>query len=338
MKNKFTKSRYIALLAALVFVFSIVMTGCGVTKITHTPSDTEDNNDGLIIVGPGSGEEDQTEKIVIGDDGTTYVYDAQGNTSVYTTGSTDAGSTVSKYDITLNTKKNTTKKSTTTTTAKTIKTTQTTQSDVYNALAYQRKFGFNKAYDDFAHLANFYLDNIRCYFEYDGRYWLVQLWKGEYAWASVGCEIGIYVAEKSDMNVRIYTDASKGPEYIHYNAVEDKDALYMSMDLWQYVKTGDATPVKKLDFKRAKCWWAADFETGSLDKHSDRTTLVMRGTIEFNTSKMRNLFCDALEDKGFKETSASSLALSNPTCYKNVERYSVEGNTVTVMWQNYKGD
>ena len=83
----------------------------------------------------------------------------------------------------------------------------------------------------------------------------------------------------------------------------------------------------KIDYAKRNCWWAADFETGVLEKHRDQTTLVMIATIDFPTSRMRDLFTDGLEKEGFKEGSINS--------YNNIERFKVDGNTVTVCWKNY---
>lgn len=215
----------------------------------------------------------------------------------------------------------TTKKTTTTTTQE-----QTSApNDIYNTLAIQRKFGFNKAYDTGSKFVNFYLSTIRVYFTYDEKDWLIELWKGEYAMAAVGCEVGYYYRDHNQTSLDTF-----GADYLLYGAVKDEDAMMTSMKLWQYVKSSDETPVQKIDYPARNCWWAADFETGVLEKHSDRTTLVMTATIDFPTTEMLALFTDELDKKGFEEGSIDS--------YHNVEKYFISDKTVTICWRYFDED
>ena len=206
-----------------------------------------------------------------------------------------------------------------------VTTTQATPEDVYNALAPQRKFGFNKYYDMGAMFVNFYLQTIRAYFTYDNKDWLIELWKGEYAMATVGCEVGFYYREHNQNLLD-----TVGADYLLYKSVENEDAMPVSMKLWQYEKSTDSTPVMKIDYSKRNCWWAADFETGVLEKHRDQTTLVMVATIDFQTTKMRDLFAEQLDKKGFLEGTLDG--------YNNVDRYSVDGRTVTLCWRYFNED
>ena len=144
----------------------------------------------------------------------------------------------------LNTTVITTTTKTTTTTTK-VTTTQATPSSVYNSLAYQRKFGDNKYYDMSASLVNCYLQTIRAYFTYNQKDWLIELWKGEYAMSTVGCEVGFYYREHNQSLLD-----TLGADYLLYKSVEDEDAMPVSMKLWQYVKATDETPVMKIDYSK----------------------------------------------------------------------------------------
>lgn len=331
--------RAVALFGALIFVFSTAMTGCSVKKITKkTPTGADDS----IKIGDGF-EEDESTTIVVGDDGKSYIVDDEGNSVVYTPTSTavikgnPVGNNIPTGSPVVT---NPTTKSTTTTTKKTTTTKSTTEktttkSDVYNDLAYQRRFGFNSMYDKGARFVNFYLDTIRAYFEYNDKLWLIEFWKGEYAMASVGCEIGFYNVDADEKPYKLVSDKTyqdiyeeKGPEAIAYKSVSDSDAMYCSMKLWQYEKSTDAKPVQRINFPRAKCWWAADFENGVLEKHSDRTTLIMVGTVEFPNATMRDCFTEQLDKKGFGKVAAGSI-----TSYDKFDKYAVSGNTVTVGWR-----
>ncbi|MDD6464078.1 MAG: DUF4474 domain-containing protein, partial [Clostridiaceae bacterium] len=184
---------------------------------------------------------------------------------------------------------------------------------------------FNKYYDMGAMFVNFYLQTIRAYFTYDNKDWLIELWKGEYAMATVGCEVGFYYREHNQSLLE-----NPGADWLLYKSVEDEDAMPVSMKLWQYVKATDETPVMKIDYSKRNCWWAADFETGVLEKHRDQTTLVMVATIDFPTTKMRDLFTEQLDNKGFREGSINA--------YHNVDRYDVDGRTVTICWRYFNED
>lgn len=326
MKKEYSKTRYIALLCSFIIVFSIVLTGCGsIKKITQKKSA---NGSDEISIGPGGEVLEGPTQIVVDDNGQSYIVDEEGHSVIYNNPTQSGGSySASKINSgnTVSTKA-TTKKSETTkrTTTKKASTEEKTSSpsQVYNALAAQRKFGFNKLYDHGAQWVNFYLQTIRCYFTYDDKDWLIELWKGEYAMATVGCEVGFYNREHNQALLD-----RPGPDYLHYPAVGDEDAMPVSMKLWQYEKSTDATPVQKINYTKRRCWWAADFETGVLEKHRDQTTLVMIATIDFPTEKMMNLFLDQLDGKGFKEGSISS--------YNDYDRYSVSGKTVTICWRNF---
>lgn len=326
MKKENSKTRYIALLCSFIIVFSVVLTGCGsVKKITQKKSAGSSDE---IQIGQGNDILEGPTQIVVGDDGQSFIVDNNGHSVVY-----NPNQSGNKYTASNITPSNTTPSASTnrqTTTKKTVTKRTTTKPEsttaspnvVYNALAPQRKFGFNGAYDWGAKFVNFYLSTIRIYFTYNDKDWLIELWKGEYAMATVGCEVGFYYRDHNQTALDTF-----GPNNLLYKCVEDQDAMPVSMKLWQYEKTADSTPVQKIDYGKRYCWWAADFETGVLEKHRDQTTLVMVATIEFPTDKMMNLFIDGLEKEGFKEGSINN--------YHNVERYSVSGKTVTICWKNY---
>lgn len=211
----------------------------------------------------------------------------------------------------------------TTTRKTTTESTTATPSAIYNALAPQRKFGFNGAYDWGSKFVNFYLSTIRIYFTYDNKDWLVEFWKGEYSASTVGCEVGFYYREHNQMALD-----TMGPDNLLYKSVENQDAMPVSMKLWQYEKSTDSTPIQKIDYSKHLCWWAADFETGLLENHRDQTTLVMLATIDFPTENMVNLVVNQLKEKEFIEGNIQS--------YNNYETYSVNSKSLTICWKNFK--
>jgi hypothetical protein len=56
---------------------------------------------------------------------------------------------------------------------------------------WQRKYGYCKIYDEAAAPLGMIIDCEPVHFEYQGRKWLIEFWKGQYD-LTTGCEIGIY--------------------------------------------------------------------------------------------------------------------------------------------------
>jgi hypothetical protein len=76
----------------------------------------------------------------------------------------------------------------------------------------QRKFGFNRVYDMAAPLAGMIYSTKRIEFEYEGREWMIQIWKGQYGITS-GAEIGLY---------------NRDPERnFQYDCADDEDLIEM---------------------------------------------------------------------------------------------------------------
>ena len=73
-------------------------------------------------------------------------------------------------------------------------------------------------------------------------------------------------------------------------------------------------------------------ENGVLEKHSDRTSLVMRGTIEFPTVEMMELFVEGLEERGF-----SRVGFLDTKNFSKVDVYTIEQNRVVFLWRDIVG-
>ena len=66
------------------------------------------------------------------------------------------------------------------------------QDIIYSRMdAPQRNFGYAYGYDAAALGMNVVLDCEPIFFDYDGKHWMIELWKGQYALES-GCEVGVY--------------------------------------------------------------------------------------------------------------------------------------------------
>ncbi len=161
---------------------------------------------------------------------------------------------------------------------------------------WQRNFGFNTLYDIGAPFLNFYYDTFRVKFTYKKMDWLIQFWKGQYGLVFVGSEIGCYYKPADDTGV-------------HYDAVSDEDALYMSMTFY---RNGE----ERLTREYAKYWWCTGFVPGSLSSFRDRSELSMRARLTMKDKTMLGLFCTSLEKSGFVRD----------------ENYSVSGLDVYISW------
>ena len=114
---------------------------------------------------------------------------------------------------------------------------------------WQKNFGFNEVYDAFAPVTMMYYDTARTTFEYGGKEWLIQIWKGQYGMAFVGGEVGVYTR-------------SLGSIGSHFVCADKSDWLNMEMAfMWDEYETGEYRAVFNRDYE--KYWWATGFVVAS---------------------------------------------------------------------------
>lgn len=179
---------------------------------------------------------------------------------------------------------------------------------------WQKNFGFNEVYDKFAPLTMMYYDTVRTTFEYGGKEWLVQIWKGQYGMAFVGGEVGIYTRNLGSIGS-------------HFVCADKEDWLNMEMAfMWDEYETGEYRAVFNRNYE--KYWWATGFvvgfPNGSLRKTLTEFRLVTH--ITFKDTEMANAFCKAFENNGF--TKVSKLNNNSPDTFVQV------GPDVAFVWQN----
>ncbi len=158
----------------------------------------------------------------------------------------------------------------------------------------QRKFGFNLVYDMAAPLAGMIYDTKRIEFEYDGREWMIQIWKGQYGITS-GAEIGLY---------------NRDPERnFQYDCADDEDLIEMQFDFYN---------TNEYVFSRGpeKHWWLTGFKVF----HAGVPFLIdLDMKLTFTDKVMAQQFVKAL-----KKTASTSIM--DPMTYR------VEGSTVYIHW------
>ena len=156
--------------------------------------------------------------------------------------------------------------------------------------AWQRGFGYNQIYDKLAVVSAMYYDTVRNAFTYDGKDYLVQLWKGQYGYYFVGGEIGIYTKTKSGST---------------YACADKEDWVKMEMTFfWDESKNGTYNAIFSRPYD--DYWWCTGFVPGleTLTSMKSREQFRLVGHITFKSTEMAELFAAAMEKNGFTRVSA----------------------------------
>lgn len=156
------------------------------------------------------------------------------------------------------------------------------QKDMFcsNMHSWQRKMGYGRFYDENAPVFNMDIDSEPFYFLYDGFYWLIEVWKGQYG-MSTGGEVGIY---------KTTAQPGRNPRDLFYESVPDSERLPMSIVLRKN---------NRILFERSEYhWWLTGFKLGEF---SYRHELCMTVKLTFPNLEMRNAFCEALRENGYSE-------------------------------------
>lgn len=179
---------------------------------------------------------------------------------------------------------------------------------------WQKNFGFNEVYDKFAPITMMYYDTVRTIFDYDGKEWLVQMWKGQYGYCFVGGEVGIYTRRP-------------GSGGTHFACADKEDWLNMEMAfVWDEFNDGNYSPIFTRPYE--KYWWCTGFVVGFPNKNIVKTREEFRLVthITFKDSEMADAFCNAFSANGFKRVSK----LDN----NEIDTFVQVGNEVAFVWQN----
>ncbi len=181
--------------------------------------------------------------------------------------------------------------------------------------AWQYDYGFGKIYDIVSPYLLLEYDYIRVFFTYEGKDWMLQMWKGQYGLVFYGGEIGIYNREHSDDGVN---------EWTFFNCPAEEDWLDMEMTLWH--EQLDGTWKREFTREYDKYWWCTGFKNGHLRQEEPADELRLTGRITFKDAEMTSLVADGLEECGLVR-SGSKDAMSVDSIY-------VDGNDIHFSWQN----
>ena len=188
--------------------------------------------------------------------------------------------------------------------------------------AWQRNFGYSDLYDKTSQMAPICYDTSKIFFIYQGKEWMIQLWKGQYGLVLLGTEVGVYNRPQGSSSST------------YFECADDSEMLPISLTVYQDNKALFAR-------KKKLSWWMTGFVPGQMGEGAAVSSeftkhLSVTTSIDFKDEAMRKAFVIGLKKCNF--------------IYNNVDRtkrtigfvegsgtepgtYSVNGNTVTLSWQ-----
>jgi hypothetical protein len=146
---------------------------------------------------------------------------------------------------------------------------------------WQKQFGYCRLYDEAAAPLGMIVDSEPIYFDYGGRRWLIELWKGQYG-LTAGAEIGLYNTSGADLDIPGVFNGT------FYEAADEDDWLRVSFTLFK-----DETAIIR---RQEVHWWLTGFRLGLYARPS---SLKMQATITFPDRAMRDAFLIALIKLGY---------------------------------------
>ena len=153
---------------------------------------------------------------------------------------------------------------------------------------WQRKLGYCSLYDEAAIPLGMVFDCEPVRFEFGGKKWLIELWKGQYG-ITTGGEIGIYTTTGPYLNIPGIFNGT------FYNCADDNDNLSMTYTLLKDNKV--------LFSRAARHWWLTGFRLG---EYADPSELTMEVSITFKDTAMRDAFLDELQAMGYGDNQVRS--------------------------------
>lgn len=154
---------------------------------------------------------------------------------------------------------------------------------------WQRQYGYCRLYDEASAPLSMIIDCEPIYFQYDGKRWLIELWKGQYG-LTTGGEIGIYYTDKNDLTIPGFFTGT------FFESASDEDSLHMAFVL---KKDGDF-----LFQREGRHWWLTGFVLGEF---SDPSDLSMEIQISFKNKTMCEAFENGLIDAGYTDSEYAVL-------------------------------
>ena len=144
---------------------------------------------------------------------------------------------------------------------------------------WQREMGYCRFYDEAASHFGMVFDSLPVYFNYQGRTWLLEFFKGQYG-INTGCEIGLYRAD------RILSETERAATL--FQAVDDREILKMSAVLFRNDH--------RIAYLTRRHWWLTIFCPGCFTHPRD---LSMCASVTFSSPEMTCAFVEGLRAAGY---------------------------------------
>lgn len=179
--------------------------------------------------------------------------------------------------------------------------------------AWQKNAGYTYFYDYVAPRFQMVFDSLPVYFNYRGKTWLIEFWKGQYG-INTGAEVGIYHADSiiapEDYKTTLFT------------AAEKDEMIPLSFRLCH--KNDMCLQITQTH------WWLTAFIVGQFSQPED---LFLTSSITFPNTDMMNAFVDGLIEAGINENDIyyNGLKVSFSFYQISEERH----NLFTRFWRSY---
>ena len=177
--------------------------------------------------------------------------------------------------------------------------------------AWQKAAGYTWFYDYMAPRFQMVFDSLPVYFNYDGKTWLIELWKGQYG-INTGAEIGIYHADRMLSEAEYRTAL--------FEAVGENEMLPCSMELFE--ENGDFVKISE------RHWWLTAFIPGVFSQPSE---LCLKASISFYDREMLEAFYRGLCRAGYPEEmiTVRNLCLSFAGALRSADAFSPPAVTMS---------
>ena len=176
----------------------------------------------------------------------------------------------------------------------------------------QRRAGYAWLYDYMAPRFQMVFDSLPVYFDYRGRTWLIEFWKGQYG-INTGAEIGIYHAD------RIIPESDYKTAW--FSCAEEGEMLDCSFQLCKCEN--------ECICNSERHWWLTAFLVGCFSKPS---CLTMESCISFPNREMLCAFVDGLKRTGYPEDCIFVRGLT--VCFV-FHKDSTKYNCLTRFWRSF---
>lgn len=176
----------------------------------------------------------------------------------------------------------------------------------------QRQAGYTRLYDYMAPRFQMVFDSLPVYFDYRGKTWLIEFWKGQYG-INTGAEIGIYHAD-SIIPESDYKNA-------WFSCAEENEMLDCSFRLCKCEN--------ECICNSGRHWWLTAFLVGCFSRPS---CLAMESCICFPNREMLSAFLGGLKRADCPEDCLSVRGLS--VCFV-FHRDTTKYNLLTRFWRRF---